>query len=170
MHNSLCDNFMHTWGHSVVDTHLFSMFCIMFCVSVSDGSLGLIIRDQEQDQDQDRDRDPIFFLSNIFLHEKHHSFSLGIFSTHKTSFFSSTGDIGTYHRLTAFFMHLFSFLPFRSCGPDRVVSSDEMKPGLETSITGALTIFKSLNNINVPSVDKILHITIYVYNTAIYWR
>ena len=52
----------------------------------------------------------IYFTGNIFLHEKHHFF---------------TGDIGIYRRPSAFFMPLFYlFFLFRSCGLDRVVSSE----------------------------------------------
>ena len=82
----------------------------------------------------------IFFTGNIFLHEKHHFF---------------TGNIGIYHRPSAFFMPLFSFFPFRSCGLDRVSlerdrdlwtsrprpikSGLETRPGLKTSITDSNT-------------------------------
>ena len=73
--------------------------------------------------------------------------------TEKHHFF--TGDIGIYHRRSAFSCLYFHFFPFRSCGLDRVVSSEtktfdprardlwetrprrDRDPGLETSITRA---------------------------------
>ena len=57
-----------------------------------------------------RDRDPIFFLANIFYHEKHHFFTEDIFLHEKHHIFF-TMDIGIYQRLSAFFMPLFSFFP-----------------------------------------------------------
>ena len=74
-------------------------------------------------RDQDRDRDPIFILSNIFLHKKHHFFTENISSTRKTSFFH-----WGYWNLppTECFFHASIFICFffRSCGLDRVVSSE----------------------------------------------